>query len=73
MAVLAWMWSLGVLAAEPPASSSATAASGRISARADRASGTRLDPRVREYIVPTRIVWQSPQEQATVEQPEMLL
>ncbi len=40
---------------------------------AEAAGRTTLDPRVRQYILPSRIVWKSDDPRATVENPESLL
>ncbi len=73
LSCLSCVWSASVLGAQPAASLLRTTAPVPGSAGAGLTGPSRFDPRMRVYLVPTRIVWQSQQRQAEVEHSEVLL
>ena len=66
-------FSVGLALAEPAGDSQKRSGSLPPPAQADLAGRACRDPRVREYITPKRIVWQSPNDHAAVEHAEWLL
>ncbi len=66
-------FSAGLGAAEAANRSQDEAAALPVPAQADFAGRAQRDPRVREYITPKRILWQSPHDQAAVENAACLL
>jgi hypothetical protein len=65
--------SAGLVAAEPASDAQNCCGALPVPAQADFAGRARRDPRVREYITPKRILWQSPNDQAAVENAACLL
>ena len=63
--------SMSAIGAEPGATLSRTFASSPMTGQeADLADRTQRDPRVRDYVTPKRIVWQSSDEKSSIEHVE---
>jgi hypothetical protein len=74
MTLLLLTISMSAVGAEPAAVTAQPTAASRASVQdADLAGRTQRDPRVRDYITPKRIVWQSPNAKCSVENAERLL